>query len=349
MKQINWEKFKELRGHEKRPHFEKEGEIFHVIMAQQFNRAFLDRICALATKIRKVARSHIGARFLKSLLDDKRAMLYFVQPSTRTFLSFNSACQILGLGILEVRDPSISSEKKGETQEDSVRTFSSYCDLVIMRHHLKDFAEKMAWMMNFIGRPVPIINAGSGKDQHPTQALLDIYTLHRSFENYGGIDGISIAMTGDLLRGRTVRSLSYLLKNYKGVKIYFIASPELQIADDLKDYLKKHGVFFEERDNLAEVIPLVDAVYMTRIQDEWDQGGESSKTDYSRFYFKPEYLKLLKPNAVILHPLPRRAEIPLEVDNDKRAMYWRQTRNGMWIRAALIAIIFKRDKEIIDY
>lgn len=349
MRRTAWEEFKELRGHEKRPHFERGGEIFHVIMAQQFNRAFLDKICALATKIRKIARTHTGIRFLKSLLDDKRAMLYFVQPSTRTFLSFNSACQILGLDILEVRDTSISSEKKGESQEDSVRTFSSYCDLVIMRHYLKDFAEKMAWMMNFIGRPVPIINAGSGKDQHPTQALLDIYTLHRSFENYGGIDGITIAMVGDLLRGRTVRSLSYLLKNYEGVKIYFVASSELQVADDLKDYLREHRVFFEERDNLAEVIPLVDAVYMTRIQDEWDQGGEPSKIDYSKFYFKVDFLEFLKPNAVILHPLPRMAEIPPEVDNDKRAMYWRQTRNGMWARAALIVIIFKKVQQIMDY
>ncbi len=349
MKQVDWEEFKRLRGHEKRPHFEREGEIFHVIMAQQFNRAFLDRICALATKIRKVARTHTGARFLKGLLDDKRAMLYFVQPSTRTFLSFNSACQILGLDILEVRDPSISSEKKGETQDDSVRTFSSYCDLVIMRHAQKDFSEKMAWMMNFIGRPVPIINAGSGKDQHPTQALLDIYTLHRSFENYTGIDGINIALVGDLLRGRTVRSLSYLMKHYEDVKIYFVAPPELQVADDIKHYLRENGIFFEEGDNLAEVIPLADAVYMTRIQDEWDQGEEPSKIDYSRYCFKPEYLELLKPNAVILHPLPRRAEIPPEIDNDKRAMYWRQTRNGMWVRAALIAIIFRKDKQIVDY
>ena len=329
MRSTVWKEFQELRGYEKRPYFESQGEIFHVIMAQQFNRVFLDRTCALATKIRKIARAHVGARFLKSLLDDKRAMLYFVQPSTRTFLSFASACQTLGLDTLEVRDPSISSEKKGESQEDSVRTFSSYCDLVIMRHHLKDFAEKMAWMMNSIGRPVPIINAGSGKDQHPTQALLDIYTLYRSFENYGGIDGISIAMVGDLLRGRTVRSLSYLLKNYGKVKIYFVAPPELQIADDLKDYLREHEVLFEERDDLAEVIPLVDAVYMTRIQDEWDKGGESSEIDYGRYCFKPEYLKFLKPNAVILHPLPRRTEIPLEIDDDRRAMYWRQTRNGM--------------------
>lgn len=344
MRQLGWQEFRELRGHEKSPHFQREGEIFHVIMAQQFDRAFLDRICTLATKVRGVAKSAAGAKFLKGLLNTKRAMLYFNQPSTRTFLSFGAACQILGMGILEVRDPATSSEMKGETQEDAVRTFSSYTDLIIMRTRQEGLAEKMAWMMNFIGRPVPVINAGSGKDQHPTQALLDIYTLHRSFENYGGIDGISIAMVGDLLRGRTVRSLSYLMTRYEGVKIYFVAPPELQMAEDIKEYLREHGLSFEERDNLQEVIPLVDAVYMTRIQKEWDKEGESSEIDYSRYYFQPEYLKLLKPNAVILHPLPRGAEIPPEVDNDKRAMYWRQERNGMWIRVALIAMIFGKDK-----
>lgn len=349
MKQIEWGVFRELKGHEKKLYFEKDGRIFHLIMAQQFDRRFLDKICQLATKIRKTARTHTGMKFLQSLLDDKRAMLYFAQPSTRTFLSFMSACQILGFQISEIRDLSTSSEVKGESQEDSLRTFSSYVDLIIMRHPEENFVEKIAWMIHYTGRPVPIINAGSGKDQHPTQALLDIYTLDRSFENYGGIDGKSIVMVGDLLRGRTVRSLSYLLKNYENVKIYFVAPEELRITDDLKDYLRENGVFFEERNDIQEVIPLADAVYMTRVQDEWDKNGESVKVDYSGYHLRTEYLEFLKPNAVILHPLPRRAEIPLEVDNDKRAMYWRQVRNGMWVRTALIAEIFRKNKEIIDY
>ena len=191
--------------------------------------------------------------------------------------------------------------------------------------------------------------AGSGKDQHPTQALLDIYTLYRSFENYGGIDGKAIAMVGDLLRGRTVRSLSYLLKNYDGVKIYFVAPRDLQMGKDLKNYLRENDVEFEESENLEEVIPLVDAIYMTRIQDEYDQGGESTRIDYSKFHFTAGRIKRLKPNAIIMHPLPRRAEIRPEVDQDRRAMYWRQVRNGMWIRVALIAKIFKADQEIMSY
>ena len=121
------------------------------------------------------------------------------------------------------------------------------------------------------------------------------------------------------------------------------------MGEDIKEYLREKGVPFSESKNLADVIHEADAVYMTRIQDEWDKGEESSKIDYSNFHFKPDFLKLLRPNAVILHPLPRRAEIPIEIDNDKRAMYWRQVRNGMWVRVALIALIFKKDEEILHY
>lgn len=349
MRQIGWEDFIKLKGSEKRPYFLKDGNIFHVIMSQQFDRQFLDEICRLATKIRGVAKGHTGMIFLQSLLDYKRAMLYFVQPSTRTFLSFMSACQILGLKCSEVRDPSTSSEMKGESQEDTVRTFSSYVDLIIMRHPEAGFAEKLALMLNYTGRPVPVINAGSGKDQHPTQALLDIYTLHRSFENYGGIDGKSVAFVGDLLRGRTVRSLSYLLGNYEGVKIYYVAPKRFQMADDLKSYLVENNVDFEEHEDINEVIPLVDAVYMTRVQDEYDESHESSEIDFSKYHFTKRHLEMLKHNAIVMHPLPRRAELAPEVDYDKRAMYWRQVRNGMWVRVSLIAKIFDKDKEIMDY
>jgi len=346
---IDWKTFRELRGSEKKEYFMRDGDIFHVIMAQQFDRPSLDYICGLTTKIRGIAKGNQGMLFLQSLLQTKRAMLYFVQPSTRTFLSFMSACQILGIKCSEVRDPTTSSEMKGETQEDTVRTFSSYVDLVIMRHIQERFAEKMAWLLNQTGRPVSVVNAGSGRDQHPTQALLDIYTLHRSFENYGGIDGKAIAMVGDLLRGRTVRSLSYLLKNYDGVKIYFVAPRKLQMGQDLKDYLIENDVNFEEHENFEEIIPLADAIYMTRIQDEYDQEGESEKIDYSKFHVTRDHLKLLKTNAIIMHPLPRRSEISPEVDQDRRAMYWRQVRNGMWVRVALIAKIFLADKEIMSY
>ena len=349
IKGIDWEAFQQLRGSEKKEYFTRDENIFHIIMAQQFDRPLLDEICKLTTKIRGIAKGNKGVLFLQSLLQGKRAMLYFVQPSTRTFLSFMAACQVLGMQCSEVRDTATSSEMKGESQEDTVRTFSSYVDLIVMRHPQAGFAERIAYLLNQISRPVPVINAGSGKDQHPTQALLDIYTLHRSFENYGGIDGKRIAFVGDLKRGRTVRSLAYLLRNYSGVKLYFVAPKELQMEEDLKGYLQEQQVVFEERDNLKEVIPAVDAVYMTRIQDEYDEAGESKRIDYSAYYFKKEYLKILPPNAIIMHPLPRRAELPPEIDADKRAIYWRQVRNGMWVRVSLIAKVFRKDKDITEY
>jgi aspartate carbamoyltransferase catalytic subunit len=277
-------------------------------------------------------------------------MLYFTQPSTRTFLSFYAACQILGLKTAEVRDASTSSEMKGESPEDTVRTFSSYVDVMIMRTPLQGFAEKVAWVLSNTERPIPIINAGSGKDQHPTQSLLDIYTLQRSFERRGGPDGKRVAFVGDLARGRTVRSLAYLLTNYTDVKQYFVAPKQLQIGQDVLSQLDEAGVDYCLCEDLEPIIPEVDAIYMTRIQDEWDETpGESTEVDTSRFFFRYDHLAMLQPHAVIMHPLPRRKEIDPRVDEDPRAVYWRQVRNGMWIRVALIAETFGLDAQIDSY
>ena len=276
-------------------------------------------------------------------------MLYFVQPSTRTFVSFQTACQILGLQVSEIRSTSTSSELKGETPEDTLRTFSSYVDLIIMRHFEEGMAEKASWLLNKTRRPIRIINGGSGKDQHPTQALLDLYTLHLSFIDKGGIDGKTIMMVGDLKRGRTVRSLTYLLENYKNVKLIFVSPDYLKMGDDVIKFLKKHKIPYVESDNMLSNLKNADAVYMTRIQDEYDVNNESKHIDYTKFHLKKEHLKLMKKSAIIMHPLPRRAEIEVAVDDDQRAMYWRQERNGMWIRAALIAYMFGVEKMVLNY
>jgi aspartate carbamoyltransferase catalytic subunit len=283
------------------------------------------------------------------VLAHKRAMLYFSQPSSRTFLSHLAACQILGITTGSVRDAATSSEFKGESREDSIRTFSSYFDMIIMRSPEQGLAEKMGWELSNSSRPIPILNAGSGKDQHPTQALLDIYTLVRSFEEKGGLDGRTVVFCGDLLRGRTVRSLSYLLTEFTGVKQIFVAPKELQISDDVTAMLDAKGVKYEISSDLKAATAEADAVYMTRIQDEWDSAkGESAKIDTSRFKFGAEELALLKSDGIIMHPLPRRDEIAVCCDHDPRAMYWRQMRNGMWIRAALIAATFGYEREIMD-
>lgn len=350
LRDMSWESFREIDPEKKGPLLNQEGRPYHALIAEQFDRPMLDRIVETATKMRKIAKTRGGMKFLQDLLSEKRAMLYFAQPSTRTFLSFYAACQILGIQPAEVRDARTSSEIKGESQEDSVRTFSSYFDMIIMRHPQGGFAERIAWMLSGTDRPVPVINAGSGKDQHPTQALLDIYTLQRSLEKRRGcLEGAKIAFVGDLLRGRTVRSLSLLLRQYPGVKQYFVAPEPLQIGADILAKLDEAKMPYEVTADFDRVVPEVDAVYMTRIQDEWDQAGESQAIDITKFYLRAEHLSVLKPSAIIMHPLPRRHEIAPEVDSDPRAKYWRQVRNGMWVRAALILIIFDRDREVNRY
>lgn len=347
LKKTSWEAFHKSPLNKRLKYYSQDGRLFDCLFSQQFNRKLLDHLFTLATRIRTIAKNKEGLDWLQTMLSHKRAMLYFIQPSTRTFLSFQSACYILGMKVSEIRSTSTSSELKGESPEDTVRTFSSYTDLIIMRHFEEGFAEKTAWLLNKTNRPIPVINGGSGKDQHPTQALLDLYTLNWAFNDKGGIDNKKILMVGDLKRGRTVRSLAYLLNNYKNIEFVFVSPDYLKMEDDIKKYLKSHRTKFSESDDLNSSIRSADAVYMTRIQDEYDINGESKDIDYSKFHLTKDSLKLMKKSTIIMHPLPRRAEIDPAIDDDPRAMYWRQERNGMWIRAALIAHIFKADKMIL--
>lgn len=343
---IGWETFHAQPIAAKLPLFQNEtGELRDVIYAQQFTRPTLEALFSLADRIRSIAKTQNGALFLRTLLADKCAMLFFVQPSTRTFLSFQNACQMLGMQVSEIRDASTSSEVKGESPEDMIRTFSSYVDMIIVRHFDEGFAERAAWTLNTHAyRAIPVINGGSGKDQHPTQALLDMYTLQRAFAERGGIDGKTIAMVGDLSRGRTVRSLCHLLSLYQDIQFYFISPKEFAMRPDILAFLDSRQIKYTVTENFKGTIPKVDAIYATRIQDEHDKNGESRQVDYAGFCFMEADLALLQPHAVILHPFPRRDEIDVRVDKDPRALYWKQARNGMWARAALILTLFGRDK-----
>lgn len=241
-----------------------------------------------------------------------------------------------------------------------MRVLSQYFDLIVMRHPEEGFAERMAHMLNHMRRTIPLVNGGSGKDQHPTQALLDIYTLFRSLGQPPGerpkpdfssnpFAGRTIAFVGDLSRGRTVRSLAYLLCRYPGVRMLFVSHPDLQIDDDIIEYISRQNVEYRMHDDLRAVIGQCDAVYMTRLQDEWDTQGESQAIDYSRYRLTHQMAEESKPDLVIMHPLPRRDEIDKRLDTDPRAHYWAQVRNGMWMRAAIIATIFNVDARIIDH
>lgn len=364
----------------------REERLRHVIFSDQFTVDLLESLGGTADEIRVLSKSRDGQDFLINLLHHKRAMLYFTQPSTRTFLSFMAACQILGITCNEVRDPSTSSETKGETRFDSIRMFSSYFDLIIMRSVVARLAESCAYLMNDLAssghRSVPIVNAGSGADQHPTQALLDIYTLQRSFQfaspkdsplttrfeelrrDYPdltkGLRGKTYGFCGDIGRGRTVRSLASLLANYEDVTLLFIAPghPTLTLGDDLRERLASRGVrmfeveSFEDQVDGRPAIEQLDALYMTRIQSEHNNPDDEAAfraIDFSNYKLTQQLVSRMKQYAPILHPFPRDqhfGEIPPEIDTDPRAMYFRQARNGMWVRAALLAHLFDVDHHI---
>jgi len=318
-----------------------EERLRHVLRSQQFDRRLLDYLCALTTRIRHVHRTPEGAMKLKSLFPDKRAALYFTQVSTRTFMSFMTACQTLGMDCVEIRDANTSSEMKGETPIDSLATFASYADVVIMRSKLPGLAEQAATYFDQERSYRPwhtahVVNGGSGQDQHPTQALLDIYTLHRAFRERGGIEGKTIAMVGDLKRGRTVRSDAYLMRHYPGVRLIFVSPPAFRMEEDIKAFLRKHDIPFVETEDLDQAVAEADAVYMTRVQDDLDE--ERGATP---FFFQERYLKILGPHAIVMHPLPRRGELDPACDCDPRIQIWRQERNGMWMRAAVLFYLLR--------
>ncbi len=364
---------------EKLRQFQRHSRLKHLIFGSQLTPDILEKLRRSADMIRKMARDRKGNDRLRGLLAHKRAMLYFTQPSTRTFLSFMAACQILGITCNEVRDPKTSSEVKRESPTDSIRMFSSYFDVIIMRSPVANFAECCAYMMNNLEsqemRSVPVINAGSGADEHPTQALLDMYTIMRSFEfDESGSGGKSrfdelrneypdlsrgpahktYLFCGDIGRGRTVRSLATVLAQYENTRMFFVA-PELevlQMGSDLKERLEERNVEFHQLASLdAEfngrpLLEQVDCFYMTRIQREHNsdvQESEIANADLRPFQLTVERASRLKAFAPILHPFPRDSvtgEIPTEIDLDPRAMYFRQARNGMWARAALLVHLF---------
>ena len=321
--------------------------MYHILKSSQFDLPTLKYLYRLTNHIRRFDKSKDGLLYLKGLLNEKRAMLYFTQVSTRTFLSFQSACHILGMQTLEIRDPATSSEMKGETTLDSLRTFSSYADVVVIRSAIPGLSESVAQHLDQSPRQVPIINAGSGPDEHPTQAALDIYTLMRSFKGSGNIDGKTICFIGDLKRSRTTRSLIQLLCLFKNVRLLFVSPEAYQIKEDIHQFLTSRGIDFTQTRNFKKAISEADAIYITRIQSEYEDGTTLDDPQIKNFFFKEEHLKLISDSCVIMHPLPRCQELDVAVDNDPRAMYWRQERNGMWTRAALISMIFGVDNKIV--
>jgi len=296
----------------------------HIIESQQFDTKTIAALFAMADRLEKHSGAPLRGKIMASL---------FYEPSTRTRFSFESAMLRLGGSVITTENAKeFSSAFKGETLEDSIRVLGTYVDVVVLRHH-EEGASKTAASVS----EVPIINAGDGSGQHPTQALLDLYTIRRELKK---IDGITIAFVGDLKYGRTIRSLAYLLGKYKKIKIIFVSPKELKVGTDIKKYLAKHKVLYEETDKLEPVIARVDVLYQTRIQKE----RFSNVKDYERlkgiYRIGMPMARKMKKNSIIMHPLPRVDEILPEVDSSPRAAYFKQVKYGLLIRMALLKYVF---------
>jgi len=296
----------------------------HVIEAQQFDREELEHLFALANTRELATDTPLAGKILASL---------FYEPSTRTRLSFESAMIRLGGNVLTTENAAeFSSAIKGETLEDSIRVVGNFADLIVLRHFEIGAAERAAR-----SSIVPIINAGDGAGQHPTQALLDLYTIKREI---GHLYGIRIAMVGDLKNGRTVRSLCYLLGKFDHIHIDFVSPAELKMGDDIKDYLERHKVSYAEHESFAEVVSSVDVVYQTRIQKERFADPSAYLKFKGRYILTVDNTASMKKDAIIMHPLPRVDEISSELDALPKAAYFRQVRYGVLVRMALLLKLF---------
>ncbi|KAJ9563009.1 hypothetical protein OSB04_008169 [Centaurea solstitialis] len=323
-----------------------------VIEGQQFDRDILSAIFEVAREMETIEKKSRGSQLLNGYL---MATLFY-EPSTRTRLSFESAMKRLGGEVLTTENArEFSSAAKGETLEDTIRTVEGYTDIIVMRHFESGAARRAAMTAN-----IPVINAGDGPGEHPTQALLDVYTIQREI---GKLDGIKVGLVGDLANGRTVRSLAYLLAKYNDVKVYFVSPEVVKMKEDIKEYLTSKGVQWEESSDLKEVASKCDVVYQTRIQRErFGERSDLYEEARGKYIVDREVLDVMQKHAVVMHPLPRLDEdtlecikgltgrtpwlesvlkslITVDVDADPRAAYFRQAKNGLYIRMALLKLL----------
>lgn len=264
------------------------------------------------------------------ILEDFVVATLFFEPSTRTRLSFESAASRLGAQLIGFSEPASTSLQKGESLRDTIRTISNYSDIIIMRHPREGsarFASEVA--------SVPVINAGDGANQHPTQTLLDLYSIRKT---QGTLDNLSIAFVGDLKYGRTVHSLVMAFCNYN-TTFHLISPPDLKLPSSVKIHIKEKSLAYFQYTEMTEVIPKADIIYMTRIQKE----RFSDPLDYERvrnsYVLRESMLEPAKPTLRILHPLPRVNEIAIDVDENPKAYYFTQALNGVFVRQALLASI----------
>ncbi|MBC7241697.1 MAG: aspartate carbamoyltransferase [Anaerolineae bacterium] len=297
-----------------------------IISVKQFNRQLLSYIMGVADEMRALVK-----RFGKAnLLDGKILANLFYEPSTRTSASFQAAMLRLGGRVIAINEVRYSSVTKGESLPDTVRTLESYCDVIVLRHPEIGSAAIAAKAAR-----KPVINAGDGPGEHPTQALLDLYTISDELKR---LDGLKVAMLGDLKYGRTVHSLTRLLSLYD-TEFYFVSPDILRMPEEILQELRQSGHKYHEFEDVNDVIGEIDVLYVTRVQRErFDDPDEYERVkDY--YVIDPDVMSRAKKDMILMHPLPRVYEIDMRVDDDPRAAYFRQMENGMYIRMALLAAV----------
>jgi len=304
----------------------------HIIKAKQFeDPALLQQVFTYASEFERLDQENNIPQILKG----KILASVFYEPSTRTRFSFESAMLKLGGQVITTEAAThFSSVTKGETLSDTIKIIGGYADVIILRHNIVGSALTASKVS-----PVPVINAGDGMGEHPTQALLDLFTIYKEF---GRVTDLSIGLVGDLLYGRTVHSLMYLLSKQKGINLYLISPPQLRLPKKYKDILDENNVEYEEIFDLSKVLDKCDVFYITRIQKERFTDEEEYKKLKGVFVVDQETLDNIPEGAIIMHPLPRVDEIKPEIDKDKKAAYFRQAKNGMYTRMALLKMVLDK-------
>ena len=264
----------------------------------------------------------------RRLLEGRIVATLFFEPSTRTRLSFETAANRLGAKVIGFADPKVTSGTKGETLKDTIMMVSNYADIIVMRHHLEGAAQYASEVS-----PVPIVNAGDGANQHPSQTMLDLFTI---YQTQGTLDGLNIYLVGDLKYGRTVHSLLTAMRHFSPT-FHFIAPDELAMPEYYKQYCHEKGIkFVEHQDFDADTISGADILYMTRVQRERFTDLDEYERVKDRYLLTRAMLSKAKPNMKILHPLPRVNEIEYSIDDTPYAYYFQQARNGLYARQAIL-------------
>ncbi|HEX5448324.1 MAG TPA: aspartate carbamoyltransferase [Candidatus Saccharimonadales bacterium] len=304
------------------------GDGNHILSAERFGHAQLIRLFERADQFRSQSKTVAGKRRLARLHQGRQLCTLFFQPSTRTRVSFETAAVKLGMGVVSTENArEHSSAAKGETIEDTFRVLDRYgFDVIVLRHYEQGAAVRAAGVC-----ATPIINAGDGAGEHPTQALLDTYTIHKLL---GRLDNLRIIFGGDLERSRTIKSLVDILQKYSGNSFVFIAPPQISLRSDVAGALKRNGMVFEQTGDMTKGLKNADVVYWSRLQAEYLQ--DASQFAGQSLILDKKTLKAVPKTAVILHALPRVDEIDPEVDDDPRAKYFDQAGNGLYVRMALL-------------